>query len=525
MKQLSALLIALCMAGNSFSQAKIRKLPASINHPSINVSAPFVSFDGDAILFLSDNSEDYVLTPFYTWREGGSGWKEPVALPKNVNTRLNQLYGYTLGPDGKTLYISSMKSPGVGGFDIWMSELKGTAWGEPRNVMLPINSKAHEASATFTPDGKTIFFMRCDKMDQKSADGCKIWMAKKKPNGLWDEPTELPSLINTGNSQMPRIMADGETLIFSSNKMGGKGGMDLFVTKFANGQWTNPRPLDFVNTAKDDQHVSVTALGRYLLRDSPGARKSELVEYLIPNELRPRGLMKLDGKVTDPAGTYVPSYISVLDQGNGKRVYNAKPEADGSFTVYLLEGSKYELSIDPEQSHVSFYSRRYDLTSDRIPQVEKLSVVLKPVQAKDEIPLNLVAFNPYSTQVSPTSYDDLKRLSRVIKNNANLKFEIQVLLVGYEEDSIRSNPDLTEVVYDSIFTQIDDIDSLGQLYKRDTVIAKVIYHNDRTIAQAKGIIDHLVKEGVSAANLTYFGNARPEAVLENRKTIVKVVAR
>jgi hypothetical protein len=282
-------LMAFLTAEDSAAQANVRKVSSTLNHPSLNVYAPFISADANAIVFVSDNAEDNALTPFFSFRENAD-WKEPQVLPKNIYTRLNFLRGYGLSADGGTMLYSTMKSPGVGGFDIWSTEWKGTVWGNPVNLGAPINSRLHEACASLTADGRTLYFMRCEKMDQMEADLCKLFRVDKKSNGQWGEPVELPGHINTGNSQTPRIMADAETLIFSSDKMAsGKGGMDLFVTKFQNGTWTDPRPLAFVNTPKDDQYVSVTGLGRYLLRDSPGPRKNELVEYLIPSDLRPRG--------------------------------------------------------------------------------------------------------------------------------------------------------------------------------------------------------------------------------------------
>src|SRR5690606_2037337 len=282
--------LTLVLATDVHGQAKVRKLSTILNHPSLNLHAPYISADANAIVFISDNAEDYVLTPFFSFRENAD-WQAPQVLPRNVHTRLNFLRGYGLSADGGLLFVSTMKTPGVGGFDIWMSEWKG-AWANPVNLGAPINSRQHEACASLTTDGKTMYFMRCEKMDQNKADLCKIFRVDKQPTGRWGEPVELPAHINTGNSQTPRIMADSETLIFSSDKMGGKGGMDLFMTRFQDGEWTKPVPLDFVNTEKNDQYVSVTGLGRYLLRDSPGARKYELVEYLIPQELRPHGMMK-----------------------------------------------------------------------------------------------------------------------------------------------------------------------------------------------------------------------------------------
>jgi Tol biopolymer transport system component len=145
--------------------------------------------------------------------------------------------------------------------------------------MLPINTKTNEGCPSLTADGNTIYFMRCDRMDQNKADACKLFFSKKKSSGQWDEPKELPANINTGNSQTPRIMADGVTLIFSSNKMpSNQGGMDLYVTKLVDGNWTEPKAMDFVNTPQDDQFGSVAALGRYLVERSTRRKKTvELV--------------------------------------------------------------------------------------------------------------------------------------------------------------------------------------------------------------------------------------------------------
>jgi outer membrane protein OmpA-like peptidoglycan-associated protein len=508
-----------------FSQAKTRRLSTPVNHPSINTYAPLISADGNVLALISDNAEDNALAPFFTIRENND-WIEPIVAPKSIYTRLNFLYGFGLSADGKKMFISTMKMPGVGGYDIWTSDLKGKTWSEPQNTGAPINSKLHEACASLTTDGNTMFFMRCEKMDQTKADNCKIFSVKKKSNGQWDLPVELPANINTGNSQTPRIMADGETLFFSSNKMSGnKGGMDLYVTKLNNGNWTDPKPMDFINTDKDDQYVSANALGRYLLRDSPGARKNEIVEYLIPDDLRPKGMMKLDGTISDVNGKPTAAYVTIVNISTNQRTYSGKPNADGSFLAYLMEGSKYEVSVDHEQSNMSFQSREFDLTSDKIPQSSRFDVMLKPVAAGDEQQLNLVRFKSGSGELDPSSYSELQRLARVAKNNPALKFEIQVMLAGYLEDSVRSNSDLTEIQTDSVRSQFDEIDSLGQLYKKDTVIARTRYHNDRTNKQARSIVEYLVKQGVDPRNLTVFVNAIPATLPENRKLIIKARAR
>lgn len=523
MKRLIAIVCFSLFFLTAFSQASIRKLSTSVNNPSINVTAPFISLDGSTILFTSDYTDNESAV-FVSQREAGD-WKQPVELSKQFNTKSSFLKGYTLSADGKTIYTTSNKSGGVGGYDIWASDLKGYTWGELRNFFLPINTKLHEAAPTFTADGSTMYFMRCEKMDKDKADKCKIMMSRKKPTGQWEEPTELPSTINTGNSQTPRIMADAETLIFSSNKVTpNKGGMDLYVTKFRNGSWSSPLPFDFVNSDKDDQYVSAVANGRYLLKEAPGKFKSEIVEYLIPDNLRPKGVMRVDVIVKDINGTPTPAYVSVTDLFNNKRIFSGKPEADGSFFFYLLEGGAYELSVDHEQSSYTYYSKQYDLMENSVLKNEKLNVVLKKLSAGDELDLDAFRFKPESSELDHAT-SELRRLSRLIKNSPGLIFEVQVLLAGYVEDSVKSAPDLTESEVDSTNVILEAIDSTGQMITRDSLVIKTRFHNDRTEKQGNTIIDQLVVLGVDRKNLSLFVNSRPEEIIENRKTSVKLVAR
>lgn len=89
-------------------QAKLRKLPVTINHPAINVSSPYISLDGNTLVYISDNADENALTMFYTTKKDAVNWKEPVMMPRHVNSRLNLLRGFALTADGKALYISAL---------------------------------------------------------------------------------------------------------------------------------------------------------------------------------------------------------------------------------------------------------------------------------------------------------------------------------------------------------------------------------------------------------------------------------
>ena len=163
--------------------------------------------------------------------------------------------------------------------------------------------------------------------------------------------------------------------------------------------------------------------------------------------------------------------------------------------------------------------------TDKIPQKEKVNVVLKQPSPGDELSLDFVTFKPNSAELDPASEIELKRFLRVAKANPQLKFEIQVMLSGYEQDTVMSNADLTEVLIDSLQTQVDALDSLGQSHKQDTVIVKRTYHNDRTLLQAKNIINYLGSQGATIDNFTSFGNAIPAASPESKKLTIKAVAK
>jgi hypothetical protein len=524
MKPIIIIFAVACLVFSDLAgQAKLRKLPYSINRgASVNNYAPYVSLDGNSLVYISNIAEDDALTMAYTFRDGVA-WKDPVMISKPINTRSNFLYGHSLSADGKMLYFTSSKSDGIGGFDMYSSQLVDGVWRAPQNLGPPINSNGHEGSPSFSFDGSMMFFMRCAKMDFETADNCKIMMARKKQYGGWDAPVELPSIINAGNSQAPRIMADGETLIFSSNKLvPNKGGMDLYESKLVQGQWTKPVPLDFTNTAGDDEYVSATSTGRYLLRDLAEKSTSELVEVLFPTEVRPKGVMKVMGTVEGVKDPTLAS-ITILNRKDESKTFSGKPEKDGTFVAYLKEGSVYHLFIDPDQANATYVSRALDITSDKFKIIERINAKLKAPAAGDEIVLEGITFKPGTADLQAFASQELRRLVRLLKANPGRSYTFLVTLQGYEKDSVRSTPDLTEIISDTTkFPVTYKIDSVTT-GSRDSVVVKTTYHNDRTAQQAKTLSEYLTNSGIPENRLAFSVKALPEVILENRKTVVSVV--
>ncbi len=91
-------------------------------------------------------------------------WGEAKVLPSPINTASSDKAPY-LHPDGSTLYFASNRSPGGGGYDIWMSKKDSAAapwepgaWSRPVNLGIPLNTPGDEHGLVTSADGQTAYF-------------------------------------------------------------------------------------------------------------------------------------------------------------------------------------------------------------------------------------------------------------------------------------------------------------------------------------------------------------------------------
>lgn len=516
---MKTVLLLLCSA-MLMAQPPTRKLGGALNNPTVNYWAPFVCLDGNTMLFLSDYTEDGQPALLMATRTGVD-WNEPFGVPKKVANPASFLKAFTLSPDGKTLFTTTRGA--LGGFDLASCAVSGKSFGEITAYGAPLNSTSNEGSPTLTPDGNTLYFMRCAKMTNTTADDCKIWVTKKKNNGTWDTPTELPANINSGNSQMPRILADGQTLLFASNKLpGGKGGLDFYITKQTDTGWTDPQPLTDMNTAGEDLFGNATMQGLYVLRDVAGQKKNELIEYLIPQALRPKAVCKVTGSVTGIADPTTCT-VSLINIESRKTMFTLRPDAKGNFVAYVPEGDPYSLFIEPQLESNRYFSKVYDYRGKRIPAFDKITADLKPIASGETLELTSVQFVPESAEIEPKSIVELQKVARLIRGST-LNFTLEITLFGYAEDSVQRG-EFTEPKPDTVVYQREVLIDSVTTEMQDSVAIEYIYHNDRTAKQATRVIDFLATLNVNPNRVTARYSAVPEAVADRRRITVRLVAR
>ena len=243
-----------------------------------------ISPDGREIFFTAASS-DFAKYLILTSRLRDGVWTMPQVAPFS-GVRNDEAPAFS--PDGRRLYFSSRPRPGGGAarddFDIWYVEKTNDSWSEPVNLGEPVNSAQNEVNPSVASNG-TIFFQRLEKLGTLAWD---IYSASPGKEG-YGIPEKLPAPVNTdANEAGPFIAPDGSYLLFQSNRPGGYGIMDMYVTfRTRNGGWSEPANLgEPVNSPYGDAGPAVSPDGKYLFFGSfrntePIAAKSpDYLDYL-----------------------------------------------------------------------------------------------------------------------------------------------------------------------------------------------------------------------------------------------------
>jgi hypothetical protein len=128
-----------------------------------------------------------------------------------------------LSNDGQTLLLV-LEDPENS--DIYISHNIRGRWSKAEEFGKEINSKANETHASFSADGRIVYFTS----DRKGGEGdLDIYRSVRDPSGGWQKPVNLGPMVNTPyNEETPFVTDDGQTLYFSSEGHDGIGGFDVF---------------------------------------------------------------------------------------------------------------------------------------------------------------------------------------------------------------------------------------------------------------------------------------------------------
>jgi outer membrane protein OmpA-like peptidoglycan-associated protein len=325
----------------------LKPLPA-LNTPDAEMF-PGISADENKLYFtrrMNSSDEDF----FVSEKDTCGGWLTGKNLGSPPNTP-NQEAAQMISADGHYLFYMQCENRSEngweqGGCDLYMSYTGDSVWSAPQSFGATINTPAFEGMPCLSPDNRELYFVT----DRPGGyGGLDIWVSRFE-NGLWQAPRNLgPSINSAGNETAPFLHIDNKTLYFSSNGRPGLGGADLYISRrTGDSSWSNAINMGYpINSTADESSMSINVGGTrlYLSSDRKGvAGNFDLYETKLPEQLKPVQVGMVKGYVYDSLTGNPLNYASIFirEAGSSENLFHfVSNRGDGSFMITLPKGKRY----------------------------------------------------------------------------------------------------------------------------------------------------------------------------------------
>lgn len=358
----------------------LKNMGSEINTKNPEFS-PVISLDGSALYFTSrrrwaNGASDKGLDPrinqfpediYVSYKDFDKTWMAPIRL--EFCDSLQNEATLAVSPDERRVYVYQDTK---GNGDIFYSDFSTNKFQEVTHLdSKKINTDSWETHCTVTPDGKTMYFVS----DRKGGYGGRdIYVSKRQDDGTWGEPKNAGPVINGPmDEESPFIAVDNSTLYFSSNGKTSMGGFDVFMSKLGtNGEWSKPMNLGYpLNSTCDDIFYTTTidGLTGYLTSSRAGGYGEKDIYEIKNNYLGIKNIAVLNGKVNVVGGDQIPEnvYLTLkcLDCASPYEQKIYPRIRDGVFMNSLDPCKKYEISFSYENGKKDFYKEDFSTDCDK----------------------------------------------------------------------------------------------------------------------------------------------------------------
>lgn len=413
---------------------------------------PVLTVDQKTLIFVvRGHDEEIVVSNF----ENGD-WGLPRILSDNISSEFNE-GTCSISADGRMLvFTSCMGRPGFGSCDLFISTKQGETWSEPVNMGRAINSSAWDSQPSLSADGRTLYFVS----NRKGGLGLRdIWVSRKNNDDEWGKAVNLGPSINTREDDIsPFIHPNGQRLYFAANGRLGFGGFDIyFAGKTSSGAWQDITNFGFpINTHDDEVAMFISADGKkgYYSHEEvmDSKRTSKLYEIDIPPSLQVSHKSSfITGTVSDKeSNDPLEGNVKLFDLESNEVVGWVKSDSvNGQYYMVLTEGAEYALYVDaPGYLFNSFY---FDYLTDTN-QVQAISADIKLSKIKPGAytVLNNVFFDFDKYDLTPKSKTELLKVVDFLKSNKGLKIQIagNTDNIGNESYNLKLSTQRARSVYD-----------------------------------------------------------------------------
>lgn len=402
-----------------------------------------------------------------------------------------------ISQDGDWLiFAGNFPSNGYGNFDLYISYQTPQGWSEPINLGSQINTEFWESSPSLSSDKSTLYF----SSDRHGGYGGKdLYVSHRLPNGKWSEALNMGSSVNTAGDELaPFIHADNNTLYFTSDGLPGYGGSDLFVMRRKNAkEWNAPENLGYpINTIESDGSLFIASNGVDAFYSSDRADSHgglDLYRFELRPDIRPARTLYVRGTVFNKkTNKGIPATVELIDNSTGELSSKVQTDEQGNYLITLPVGKDYVFNVN--RKGYLFYSDNF-LLSQRAPDsTYEKNIPLQPIEVNASIILKNIFFETKKFQLDPKSQAELDKIVQLLNDNPTLKIEIS----GHTDNVGKPSDNLS-------------------------------LSNNR----AKSVVSYLIGKGIASQRLVAkgYGETKPvadntteEGKAKNRRTELKVVS-
>jgi outer membrane protein OmpA-like peptidoglycan-associated protein len=371
-----------------------------------------------------------------------------------------------ISQDGEWLLFAGYNfRGGYGDFDLYISYNTPTGWSEPENLGRNINTESWESSPSLSPDKRALYF----SSNRPGGYGGKdLYVSYRLPNGKWGPAKNMGPSINTAGDELaPFIHADNSTLYFTSDGLPGYGNSDIFICrKGPNNEWGTPENLGFpINTIENEGSLFVAADGKtafYASDRSDTRGELDIYTFELRPNVRPAKTLYVEGKVYDvKTGKGLPSAVELIDNETQKTVMNVQTDETGQYFITLPVGRDYTFSVN--RKGYLFYSDLYPLSKNQPDSTYKKDIPLKPLELNASLVLKNILFETKSAQLQPISLIEINKLLQLLNENPTLRVQINGHTdnVGKPADNLKLSENRAKAVVDYLVGKGVDIKRLA----------------------------------------------------------------
>ncbi|MDP4222247.1 MAG: OmpA family protein [Bacteroidota bacterium] len=353
-------------------------------------------------------------------------WQKPSNITKQLGG-YDRFFTNSITGNGKML-ILFMDDGGDG--NLYYSTRSDTTWSKIKSVGKYVNSIYWEAFGFITPDGKTMYFSSNRPGGEGDLD---IWVSERAADGSWERPVNLGNTINTPyDENTPYFDTETNALLFSSVGLISMGGYDVFRSINRGGSWTQPvgMPYAFNNVQENiDFILNNNAPGFVASRfdDKTKERNIYAIVAIDPADeiTKVSGALTLeDGMEVDPKA----AFITVKNIKTGAVFQDVQINKDGSFNFDIKPGEYQVLaSHDGYKTDTINLSLPLYFTGNYLPVNPSLTP--DKVTAGDFLSIKNVLFDFDKYNLT----DEAKPVLDVVKNIMINYPELSVEVAGYTD--------------------------------------------------------------------------------------------